>query len=199
MKVRIESKPGFAVKGLKWSVSTRDGENFRVIPQYWERAIHDGTTAILLDEAHTSGVFKGAELGVCFNFDGANQRFDYMIAVESDGQASSDRWKTQQFPPSTFAIFSGSGEHLPTAIQGGFKYIHRSKVVGTVCYLLGYPVWCRCEVKDDVAPLHGLIQKFVFSQVTDDEFSTDLPEVVNVAGLPDYSSHFLTPRNQRVY
>lgn len=124
MQPRIEEKPEFQVTGKRWKVSTKNGENYRVIPTYWDQAIQDGSFKTLEQSALPEGLFKGAILGVCFNFDDESQVFDYMIAVESSGNKSESRWEQQRFPPQTYAIFKNQGSPLAEAIQGSFKYIY---------------------------------------------------------------------------
>lgn len=79
MKYRIEKVQGFRLAGAVKTVTTVNGENFRVIPQMWQDAWEDGTMVKMKDTCKEG---RPEFYGVCYNPRG--EEFDYMIAVESD-------------------------------------------------------------------------------------------------------------------
>lgn len=69
MNYQIMEKESFSIMGVEKKVSTRDGENFRVIPGFWQEVTQDGTCDNLGEMAGPPepGVF----CFWCFNMDGS--------------------------------------------------------------------------------------------------------------------------------
>ena len=119
---RVEKKPGFRLIGKEWRVSTRDGENFRVIPGYWDQTVKDGTLAALMEHAKADGLFRGSCLGIATDVDFAAETLTYIIGVESDSTDLLERWVGRSFEPATYAVFAGEGKD-GSAIQGTIKRV----------------------------------------------------------------------------
>lgn len=117
MNYEVREKPAVRLVGKEWDVSTRDGENFRVIPGYWEQTMKDGSLQKLMAAASTGGLFAGACLGVAFDIDDANDRLKYMIGVESTQTDLPAGWSARDVPAMTYAIFKDQGSPLPKAIE----------------------------------------------------------------------------------
>lgn len=78
MDYKIVAKEAFRVVGKTLKVSTKNGENFRRIPQFWQECCQDGTCEKL-------GIHFEAKdmLGICMDMDHEKEEFTYMIAVEN--------------------------------------------------------------------------------------------------------------------
>lgn len=117
MNYEVRQEPASRLVGREWDVSTRDGENFRTIPGYWEETMKDGSLQKLMELAKPDGLFAGACLGVAFDIDDANDRLKYMIGVESDQRDLPPGWSAREVPAMTYAIFKDQGSPLPKAIE----------------------------------------------------------------------------------
>lgn len=102
MNYRIETKEAFRIIGVSQPLHTALEENFKIVPQMWERAAADGTIpqlAQLMD-----GTPMGL-LGVCACSD--REPWKYFIAVSSTKDAGD--FDSYTVPAATWAIFPGEG------------------------------------------------------------------------------------------
>lgn len=98
MKFRIEERDGFRAVGIKERVSVVNGQNFKVIPQMWNRIMSDGTC-----ERITSLCDGGMVcMGICANMKGTD--FDYYIATSTTGPVP-EGMEALDVPPATYAVF----------------------------------------------------------------------------------------------
>lgn len=114
MDYRIFDKEAFRVIGKCLKVSTRDGENLRRIPSFWDECCHDGSYQKL---ASIQGDM--AVLGICRDFDPDMEELVYMVAVEKPVQPLTDDYQGFEeytVPASTWAVFESVGS-MPDAIQ----------------------------------------------------------------------------------
>lgn len=109
MKYRIEEKGAFQVMGVERRISTVDGQNFVVIPQFWNEIWKTPAGAMMTQEAGEMGF-----LGICADMDEDQSEFTYMIAVE--GNQAKAGVVVREIPAQTWAIFESVGP-LPRAIQ----------------------------------------------------------------------------------
>ncbi|MCW3061123.1 MAG: AraC family transcriptional regulator [Capsulimonas sp.] len=116
MDYRIVEKPGFKVIGKALRVSTKDGENMKVIPKFWNQTMQDGDVGRLGMLASPSGVVGDAILGVCTEFQSDQQEFTYLIAVEKGEAPPPEDFVEKEIPAATWAVFDSVGG-LPDAIQ----------------------------------------------------------------------------------
>lgn len=111
MDYKIEKKKGFKVIGKQKKVNMNGGENFKVVPMFWDELMKDGSLEFLGSKAGKMGV-----LGVCKDFDMIKNEFNYMIAVE-DAMEDLPKWYIKAtIPDATWAIFESIGP-LPESIQ----------------------------------------------------------------------------------
>lgn len=116
MNYRVEEKEGFWVVGIKESVTTVEGENFKRIPQMWGELSRETFKAILgLSDREPRGI-----LGVCADMEG--DRFDYWIAAPTT-KPCPQGLHALEIPPCTWAVFEATGP-LPGAIQELFTRIY---------------------------------------------------------------------------
>lgn len=113
---RIEKKKGFNVVGISIDVTSKNGENFRIIPKFWQDKHRDGTMDKIIPKITDKGLF-----GICYNFNMEKEEFNYMIGVEGDSP-SGVLDKTLNIGELTWAVFPGKGK-LPEAIKSTWDKI----------------------------------------------------------------------------
>ncbi len=116
MDYRIVERKEFKIIGKALTVTTKDGENLRRIPKFWDECNEDGTCENLLSISN-----GGNLLGVCIDFDHEKEEITYMVAVEDKGY-SKDGFTTRVIPEATWAVFTAVGP-MPNAIQEVWKKI----------------------------------------------------------------------------
>lgn len=110
MDYKIVEKEAFKVVGKAIRVTTKDGENFKRIPKFWEESCQNGFYEKLCS------ISEGADiLGICMN-DFSNEQFTYVIATEKPEGFISDHLTETEIPASTWAVFESVGP-MPDSIQ----------------------------------------------------------------------------------
>ena len=112
MEVQFTKRETVKLAGYALKTSSRNGENFKAIPQFWGAYMNDGR----MQKLHGEDFVKNhAEYGVCFPED-ANGSFDYVIGVElKEGAAVSQGYHICEIPAASYAVFS-----TPPADAAGF-------------------------------------------------------------------------------
>lgn len=116
MDYRIVEKPAFRVVGKALRVSTKDGENLRRIPQFWEECHRDGSHEQLAALAAQGRALGDVTLGICTDFAPNMEEFTYLIAAEGPQGAVPDGLVEKTIPATTWAVFEATGP-MPDAIQ----------------------------------------------------------------------------------
>lgn len=116
MNYRIEKEKGFKLVGKRKTVTTKDGENFVEIPKFWNTLYEEGTCDKLINLCDKS---NKAMYGVCYNF--GKDKFDYMIAVESDKDLD-EKFEMLDVPELNWVKFQCRGK-MPEAQQSVWKRI----------------------------------------------------------------------------
>ncbi len=101
MEYKITKKQAVNLVGISRKITSTDGENFKMIPKFWDDSMKDGSYQALCklaDNADYRGCF-----GICMDFDEANDIFDYVIAVGA--KKAEGEFKEFTIPASTYAIF----------------------------------------------------------------------------------------------
>lgn len=76
MDYKIVKKEKFKVAGLSKHVTSKNGENFKIIPKFWQETCDKGITEKLEKSAVESGL-----LGICYDYDHEHENFNYMIGI----------------------------------------------------------------------------------------------------------------------
>ncbi|MDR3644782.1 MAG: AraC family transcriptional regulator [Clostridia bacterium] len=116
MNYKLLEKDAFTVVGRKINVSSENGENFRVIPEFCNNCNKDGTCETLVKMCDEMGV-----MGICANFQ--KSRFDYYMAAAYKGGKIPAGMETLEIPKFTWAVFEAVGP-MPDAIQDIWKRIY---------------------------------------------------------------------------
>lgn len=111
MNYKIEVKESFKVVGITRRFNSKNGDNFRGIPKFWDEVCKGGQYAILERNQGKLGV-----MGVCSNFNMETQDFDYSIVVEGDKLEGIDNYSVIEVPKLSFAVFESIGP-IPDALQ----------------------------------------------------------------------------------
>lgn len=110
MNYKIIEKEAFQVFGKGIRVTTRDGENLKAIPRFWEDLSLDGTVDRIC------GTGGGELFGVCLN-DYRDEQFTYLIAREkTQATVLPEGTEVYDIPAATWAVFESIGP-MPDAIQ----------------------------------------------------------------------------------
>lgn len=118
MKHRIVDKPAFEAVGWALRTTTKDGENHREIPKFWDRCLGEGKVEALGPHAGKFGV-----LGLCADFDAKMENFTYVIGVEAvPGAQLPEGTQKVKVPAAQYAVFECVGA-MPDAIQNGWSEV----------------------------------------------------------------------------
>ncbi len=110
MNYKIVEKDSFKVFGKGKKVSTKDGENFKAIPQFWGECATNGVMEKI------DKVDGGNCVGVSMN-DYQNESFTYVIGKEYTKNVELPEGIEEfTIPPQTWAVFESIGA-MPTAMQ----------------------------------------------------------------------------------
>lgn len=124
MNYKIMNKEAFDVVGIKKSVTTEDGANFKIIPAFWQEVMMDGSFEKIAKSSGPLGT-----MGVMKDYNPETGIFNYYIACE--GQAVEGlETETFQVPQGKYAVFTSVGP-LPEAIQATTKKIYSEFFPGT--------------------------------------------------------------------
>lgn len=118
MDYRIVNKPAFMVTGKTLEVTTKEGENQRQIPQFWQESNTNGTSDRI------SSIDRCKDLiGLCLDIEHGKEEFTYMIAVENVSGVTPEEFESRMIPEATWAVFTSVGP-MPGAIQDVWRRIY---------------------------------------------------------------------------
>lgn len=121
MKYRIEERAQAEFVGLPIRTTNTENENLKTIPRFWETKGKDGTLGVMARYCGKLGL-----LGVCYDYNPADNSFAYAIAIEKGDfpmSALPAGCETIEVPASVFAVFESRGP-MPGAIQKLWKDIY---------------------------------------------------------------------------
>jgi len=125
MEPKMIKKDSVKIAGFALKTSTKDGENNKAIPKFWQEYLSDGRMKKLHGE---SFIKSHAEYGACFPQNSENGEFVYVIGVEvKDGSNISDAYHVCTIPEALYAVFSSPPAdkvNFTKEIQGTWKYIY---------------------------------------------------------------------------
>jgi len=110
MDYKIIEKEAFDLAGKARRITTRDGDNFKQVPKFWQDCREDGTIEKICAYEGGNGVF-----GVCMDFEQDMESFTYLIGIKKEGSVPED-FTAAHVPAAAWAVFQSVGP-LPDAIQ----------------------------------------------------------------------------------
>jgi AraC family transcriptional regulator len=124
MEAKMVKKAAIRLAGFALMTRTKDGENVKAIPRFWQEYMADGR----MEKLHKEPFLKGhAEYGVCFPEIPESGAFEYVIGVEvKDGHTIPQGYHVCAIPGALFAVFStppADEAGFAPAIQETWKYI----------------------------------------------------------------------------
>ncbi|WP_324824758.1 AraC family transcriptional regulator [Sinanaerobacter sp. ZZT-01] len=123
MNYRIEEKKAFKVIEKVKLFSTKNEENMKGIPLFWDASRNDGTIQKLC-EFCVGTELDNLILGICYGDNCDNTKeFSYSIATGYNGNPVPDGFRVNQIKSSTWAIFKCKGA-MPIAIQNMWHRIY---------------------------------------------------------------------------
>ena len=111
------------VAGKSTTVTTAGGENFKIIPAFWQKSSQDGTIKKIagIAEKNKAGILSGAKAAVlCYKETDTQEKWSYLAGAETTGKEPG--METITIPGQTWAIFESIGP-MPDAIQAVWKRI----------------------------------------------------------------------------
>jgi AraC family transcriptional regulator len=138
LNYRIETLSEFSIVGIRERIRTQDA--FHTVPQIWAGATEQGLLTKLWEMRMNNHALQGI-LGVCADGDfGANEEFDYIMAVVSD-QTPPKGMTSLDFPPTMWAVFDIDGP--PERLQEIWKRLY-TEWVPTSAYELAHLPAIEC-------------------------------------------------------
>ncbi len=117
MKYEIIKEDKLSFTGYSIDVTTVDGENFKIIPKFWQDIMNSERFEKLLNNCDNLGV-----VGICYEWQLEQNEFKYMIGVRNKDLELEGTEKIE-FEPEVFAAFEAKGK-LPESVQKTTKYIY---------------------------------------------------------------------------
>jgi AraC family transcriptional regulator len=113
MEVKFFDHQTIKLAGYAMKTSSRNGENFKAVPQFWGAYMSDGR----MQKLHSESFVKNhTEYGVCFPED-ADGSFEYVIGVEiKEGAKAGEGYYCCEIPAASYAVFT-----TPQADAAGFS------------------------------------------------------------------------------
>jgi AraC family transcriptional regulator len=104
MEYRIETKPTFKVIGYELHTSTSNGENYKMIPAFWQEYLQNGWSQHIPNHVHRE---SSVELGICHSFDMESGTFIYMIGKEAEHfDGVPENLICREFMSAEYAVFT---------------------------------------------------------------------------------------------
>jgi len=127
MDYKIIEKDSFKIVGRELRVRNDNGDNYRLIPEFWDKCIKEGMFEEFEAMPNIINKQSKASMGMCMDFDGINT-FSYLICVEvSNFDCIPEGMIGKTIPASKYAVFTAeakSKEDTPKAIQQTWDNIY---------------------------------------------------------------------------
>jgi AraC family transcriptional regulator len=130
MNYRIEEKESFQIYGIERMFETKDGENLKAIPEFWQEILENGEHCKLLKSTGREGIREDGLCPVnavsCYR-ETEGTIFPYMIFAFEAPESKAEGYTKAIVPESTWAIFSTEThriEETSSAIQGLIKRVY---------------------------------------------------------------------------
>lgn len=133
---KIIEREAFQVVGKTLKVSTKNGENFKRIPQFWLECDQNGACDKICNSFQAQEI-----LGICMDIELEKEQFTYMIAVKGGETYNGKEFTIRHISASAWAVFTSIGP-IPEAIQKVWERIFQEWFPAT-----GYEHACGPELE----------------------------------------------------
>jgi AraC family transcriptional regulator len=125
MEPKMVKKESVKLAGFAVKTRTKDGENSKEIPKFWQDYLTDGR----MKKLHGESFLKNhAEYGACFPRDPENGEFEYVIGVEvNENHDIPAGYHVCTLPQALYAVFTtppADNSGFVSSIQGTWNYIY---------------------------------------------------------------------------
>ena len=128
MDYRVEKKETFSVYGIEGIFNTKNGENLKTIPQFWDELLSDGRYEKLKQSTH---IAEDAQGDLCLlnaicdyePLDGS--KFPYMVFAFKTPASDTSAYKMVNIPSATWAIFKSETHKIEETTKAMQKLIGR--------------------------------------------------------------------------
>jgi AraC family transcriptional regulator len=116
MNYKVVEKEAFKVIGKELRVRNDNGDNNRLIPEFWTKCIEEGIMEQFSTMPNRINPQYIDTMGMCMDFDGVNT-FSYLICVEATNfDCIPKGMVAKTIPAAKYAVFTARGK-MPEAIQ----------------------------------------------------------------------------------
>jgi AraC family transcriptional regulator len=125
MEPKMVKKESVKLAGFALKTTTKDGENYREIPKFWQEYLADGRCEKLHGESFLE---NHAEYGACFPINMETGEIVYVIGVEvKEDRDVPDGYHACTIPEALYAVFttpSADESNFASSIQGTWNNIY---------------------------------------------------------------------------
>lgn len=135
MNYRIEKKEARTVYGIERIFDTKDGQNYKDVPEFWCEAMKDGSIDKLIQSAgvdpksQTPDSFQGKCMvnALCGYRETGGTTFPYMLFTEKTPVCNIEGYTTAEIPAATWAVFQSEeydDENVKEVCQSLYRRIY---------------------------------------------------------------------------
>jgi AraC family transcriptional regulator len=125
MEPKMVKKESVKLAGFVLKTRTKDGENNKEIPKFWQEYLSDGRCKQLHGESFLK---NHAEYGACFSVNMETGEIEYVIGVEvKEGHDVPNGYYVCTLPEALYAVFTtppADESNFVSSIQGTWNYIY---------------------------------------------------------------------------
>ena len=118
VEYKITKKDNLNFIGYSIDVTTKNEQNFKDIPAFWQEVMADERFMTLLQHADELNV-----VGICYDWNLGDDKFKYMIGIRNS-EVEIEGTNRISFEPDVFAEFKAVGK-LPESLQKTTDFIYR--------------------------------------------------------------------------
>lgn len=120
---KIVEKDEFKIIGYELRTRCDNGDNMKLIPEFWDKCINDGFFRKIAAMPNVVNKEECVSMGMCMDFDGVNT-MSYLVCVEASSfEVIPEGMVGKTVPAQRYAVFTAKGP-MPDAIQQTWKDIY---------------------------------------------------------------------------
>jgi AraC family transcriptional regulator len=118
MDFKVIEKDSFKIVGKEIRVRCDNGENNKLIPEFWQKSMAEGIFDVFGAMPNIVNNESSVSMGMCMDFDGINNTFSYLICVEvSNFDCIPEGMVGKTIPAAKYAVFTAKAESRETMTQ----------------------------------------------------------------------------------